>query len=301
MVVEKDIEASDSTNNFNIHFHNNGKDNAGKDNDAYSINEDDVENKVKDIPQVEFEPENKSNINDTTKKKTEIPPAVSVGQLFRYATKLDVLFMVLGSIAAVGNGVAQPISFIFFGKLIDKFIEKDSGKNIDIEDEMTTFAIYYIYVAIATIVCGYLQNTLWLLASIRQAFVIRTGCYKAVLRQDIGWFDCTDSGEISTRMTDDITKIQTGIGDKIGSLIQAVSMLLGGFVIGFIYSWKLTLVIIAMTPLIGIAAFGTGKVVGIITSQEQTSYAKAGAIAEEVLSSIRTVVAFGGEEKEIQR
>ena len=41
--------------------------------------------------------------------------------------------------------------------------------------------------------------------------------------------------------------------------------------------------------------------VGIITSEEQTSYAKAGAIAEEVLSSIRTVVAFGGEEKEIAR
>ena len=43
------------------------------------------------------------------------------------------------------------------------------------------------------------------------------------------------------------------------------------------------------------------QVVGIITSEEQTSYAKAGAIAEEVLSSIRTVVAFGGEEKEIAR
>ena len=39
----------------------------------------------------------------------------------------------------------------------------------------------------------------------------------------------------------------------------------------------------------------------MITSQEQTSYAKAGAIAEEVLSAIRTVVAFGGEEKEIAR
>ena len=58
----------------------------------------------------------------------------------------------------------------------------------------------------------------------------------------------------------DITKIQTGIGDKIGSLVQAVSMLLGGFIIGFIYSWKLTLVIIACTPLILIAAFATGKV-----------------------------------------
>ncbi len=37
------------------------------------------------------------------------------------------------------------------------------------------------------------------------------------------------------------------------------------------------------------------------TSQEQTAYAKAGAVAEEVLSSIRTVFAFGGQKKEILR
>ena len=35
--------------------------------------------------------------------------------------------------------------------------------------------------------------------------------------------------------------------------------------------------------------------------REQNSYASAGAVAEEVLSSIKTVVAFGGENKEIDR
>ena len=43
------------------------------------------------------------------------------------------------------------------------------------------------------------------------------------------------------------------------------------------------------------------QVIGNLTSREQSAYAKAGSIAEEVLSSIRTVVAFGGEEKEYQR
>ena len=58
----------------------------------------------------------------------------------------------------------------------------------------------------------------------------------------------------------DITKIQNGIGDKIGALEQAIAMLLAGVVIGFVYGWKLTLVIIAMSPLMIIAAFLTGKV-----------------------------------------
>ena len=37
------------------------------------------------------------------------------------------------------------------------------------------------------------------------------------------------------------------------------------------------------------------------TVQEQAAYGKAGAIAEEVLSAIRTVAAFGGEKKEVER
>ena len=37
------------------------------------------------------------------------------------------------------------------------------------------------------------------------------------------------------------------------------------------------------------------------TVKEQNAYAKAGGVAEEVISSIRTVVAFGGQEKEVDR
>ena len=43
------------------------------------------------------------------------------------------------------------------------------------------------------------------------------------------------------------------------------------------------------------------QVVSAFTSQEQKQYAAAGAVAEEVLTSIRTVVAFGGEQKEAER
>ena len=43
------------------------------------------------------------------------------------------------------------------------------------------------------------------------------------------------------------------------------------------------------------------QVVSVFSSQEQQQYAAASAVAEEVLSSIRTVVAFGGEQKEAER
>lgn len=43
------------------------------------------------------------------------------------------------------------------------------------------------------------------------------------------------------------------------------------------------------------------QVISRLTSQEQTAYAKAGGVAEEVFSAIRTVVAFGGEKRELER
>ena len=52
----------------------------------------------------------------------------------------------------------------------------------------------------------------------------------------------------------DVNKIQDGIGDKVGNFIQWMSCCLVGFIIGFCYGWKLTLVIMAFGPLIAISA-----------------------------------------------
>ena len=43
------------------------------------------------------------------------------------------------------------------------------------------------------------------------------------------------------------------------------------------------------------------QVITTFTQREQETYGLAGGIAEEVLSSIRTVVAFGGEKNETKR
>lgn len=54
--------------------------------------------------------------------------------------------------------------------------------------------------------------------------------------------------------------------------------------------------VVMLTQIITIA-----QLVGLASTLELKAYAKAGAIAEEVLGSIRTVVAFGGQDKECNR
>ena len=60
----------------------------------------------------------------------------------------------------------------------------------------------YVYIAIGALVFGYLQNMLWLRASINQSVRIRELAFASILRQDIGWFDTTDPGELSTRLAE---------------------------------------------------------------------------------------------------
>uniref|UniRef100_A0A8C4HCE8 Bile salt export pump n=1 Tax=Dicentrarchus labrax TaxID=13489 RepID=A0A8C4HCE8_DICLA len=269
-----------------------------------------------------------TNSQDNKKvQANEDQPAIRVGffQLFRFATCHDVLMMVIGSVCAVLHGSAQPLMLLVFGLLTDTFIEYDIELNelkddrkecvnntiqwkknytfisviLDIEYEMTQFAFYYVGIGAAVFLLGYFQISLWVTAAARQIQLIRRMYFSKVMRMEIGWFDCTSVGELNTRMSDDINKINDAIADQVAIFLQRFTTFVCGFCIGFVKGWKLTLVIVAASPLIGI---GAGLMfVAKLTGMELQAYAKAGAVADEVLSSIRTVSAFGGELKEVQR
>nr|AJG01604.1 ATP-binding cassette sub-family B MDR/TAP member 1 [Dreissena polymorpha] len=292
---------------------------------------------------------------ENAKEKKEGEPMVGLFELFRYAKKLDVFFMVVGIIAALGNGSAFPLMIIVFGKMIDVFVNSglfsglvkeldalgvlanlsltqaqvienpdlmdgkfdiikaydvnntisldviQSSIDNDLLEVMQTYALYFIGIGCGVVVFGYLQVMLWMVASERQTHRIRTMFYSNILRQNIGWFDVNESTELNSRLTSDISKIHDGIGDKVGAFFQWMSAFVIGFIVGFIYGWKLTLVILAISPLLAGSAFVMTKLVGMTSNLELKAYAKAGAVAEEVLGAIRTVVAFGGQKKECER
>ncbi|XP_061441602.1 ATP-dependent translocase ABCB1 isoform X2 [Rhineura floridana] len=257
------------------------------------------------------------------KKSKEKPKMVSPFTMFRYADCLDKLLMVLGALLAALHGAALPAMMIIFGDMTDSFVA--SGKppanislvnissaniyfdsivqhiNEKLQEQMTRYSIYYSAMGAGVFVASYIHIACWTLAAGRQIKKIRQHFFHAIIRQEIGWFDVNDVGELNTRLIDDVSKINEGIGDKIAMLIQGIATFLTGFIIGFTKGWKLTLVILAVSPVLGLSAAIWAKVLSAFTNKELAAYAKAGSVAEEVLSSIRTVMAFGGQKKEIER
>uniref|UniRef100_G1RY85 ATP binding cassette subfamily B member 4 n=1 Tax=Nomascus leucogenys TaxID=61853 RepID=G1RY85_NOMLE len=248
------------------------------------------------------------------RKKTKKVKMIGVLTLFRYSDWQDKLFMLLGTIMAIAHGSGLPLMMIVFGEMTDKFIDTagdfyfpvnfslsllNPGKIL--EEEMTRYAYYYSGLGAGVLVAAYIQVSFWTLAAGRQIRKIRQKFFHAILRQEIGWFDINDTTELNTRLTDDISKISEGIGDKVGMFFQAVATFFAGFIVGFIRGWKLTLVVMAISPILGLSAAIWAKILSAFSDKELAAYAKAGAVAEEALGAIRTVIAFGGQNKELER
>ncbi|KAJ8415863.1 hypothetical protein AAFF_G00404200 [Aldrovandia affinis] len=259
------------------------------------------------------------------RKKKDEPkePVKFVGffQLFRYATPLEIFLMILGLLCAAVHGTALPLMMVVFGEMTDRFVQ--SGQNInltsvnfsvsvnysecveipgvDIEDLMTTHSYYFVGIGAAVFVLGTFQVMLFLLTATTQTKRIRSKYFHAILHQPMEWFDTHQIGVLNTRLTDDIITINEGLGDKMCIFVQFLCTFLSGIIIGFIYGWKLTLVILSVCPLLAGSAAVWSKILATLTSKELSAYAKAGAVAEEILVSIRTVVAFNGQKKAVEK
>jgi ABC-type multidrug transport system fused ATPase/permease subunit len=80
-----------------------------------------------------------------------------------------------------------------------------------------------------------------------------------------------------------------------------LTMFLAGYEIVFRYSWKLTLVMMATFPLMAGCAVWLSLTVSAGSTKTQAAYSKAGAIAQQVIAGVKTVVSFGRENSEVER
>uniref|UniRef100_A0A803SUJ3 ABC-type xenobiotic transporter n=1 Tax=Anolis carolinensis TaxID=28377 RepID=A0A803SUJ3_ANOCA len=210
---------------------------------------------------------------------------------------LDIILMIIGLITAVAAGIGQPLLIIVFGTMTNSFVTSGSGYNVSTGKH----AYYFIAIGFSVLALTWIQIWTFVTSSARQTARIRDKFFFAVLHQEMAWFDSTQIGTLNTRLTDDINTIHGGIGDKICIIVQLFSTLLAGIIIAFVHGWKLTLVILSVSPLLVASGAVWSYILSVLTSKELLEYSKAGAVAEEILSAIRTVVAFNGQKKAIER
>ena len=196
--------------------------------------------------------------------------------------------------------------------MINTFFKPPNTPSFD--EEIRKGVLYFVALGVGLWIVSYIQMSFYMWAGENQAKVcllhyhathllqrIREMFVRNVLRQEVAWFDKTETGELTSRLIGDIAIIQEGLSEKNGFAVQYFVTFLSGFVIAFTKGWKLALVLTAVIPVMGGAAAFMAKLLADGSSKGQDAYAGAGAIAQEVLSSIRTVTAFNGQQREIER
>ncbi|CAF2136217.1 unnamed protein product [Rotaria magnacalcarata] len=278
----------------------------------------------------------------TRKQDRTLTEAVNIRNLFRYATFLELVYILLATIASVIFGICLPFGLIIFGDTVDSFndraahlcslnltslTEKICPSNVtlttvnfystislcNITESNFTFTSYnlsyhtrqsvniLLVIGCVNLISGYIRVLLLEITAERQTRTIRKMLFQSILSKDLFFFDTHKTGQLILHLTDDTHKIQDGIGNKFGSAIEMVTTFISCIIIGFIRGWKLSLVIISFSSVIFITTAVLFKVTTKMTVIELKAYGKAGIVAEEVISSIRTVLAYNGQEKEIHR
>ena len=162
---------------------------------------------------------------------------------------------------------------------------------------LSHFTLYFIYLAIGEFVTIYTCTVGFIYTGEHITSKIREQYLAAILRQNIAFFDKLGAGEITTRITADTNLVQDGISEKIALTLTAMATFVTAFVIAFIKSWKLTLILSATVfTLVSIMGGGSTFIIKY-NKQSLESYALGGSVAEEVISSIRNATAFGTQDK----
>lgn len=168
-------------------------------------------------------------------------------------------------------------------------------------DEVAFFAAVNAGIGAVMFVFSYLATMLFNYSAHNQIYTIRGRFMRSVLNQDIGWYDINKSGEFASRINEDLTKFEDGLGEKVGIFIMFQVAFISSIIVAFVKGWLLALVCLVSLP---VTLLSVG-IVGILTSKlskkEAEAYAIAGGIAEEAFAAIRTVVAFGGQLMEMTR
>jgi len=220
-------------------------------------------------------------------------------KLFRFATKKDKRLMVIGYISAMLQGALLPIFSVIFGNYFPILTtEFDLSRLVSVSGR---YSLYFLALGIGEWFFGYIAYSCGLIAGERQAIAFRSAYFKALVQQEIGFFDSINPNELASTIAQQCVDYENGMGDKIITLFYSVGQLLSGIIVGYLAGWLLAVVITAVLPFIVISGTTYVMLTQKATMTSNLAYSKSGGIAEECMTGVRTVLALGGEEREVAR
>lgn len=130
---------------------------------------------------------------------------------------------------------------------------------------------------------------------------LRQQLYQHLVGLSLRFFADRRTGEIVSRVTNDVTTLQAAVTDNLVTLLQQSLTLIGGIFFLFWLDWRLTSVILAGIPIVTLTMVYLGRKIRRAATEVQDRLAEAAAVVDESIGGIRIVKSFARESYENAR
>ncbi|TKA76378.1 hypothetical protein B0A55_05265 [Friedmanniomyces simplex] len=201
-------------------------------------------------------------------------------RIFKYADRLDVILYTIALSGGVAVGAALPLMTLVFGSSTAAFNNVATGQSNaqQFTAHINHLVLYFVYLFIARFVIG-------------KAFL------DSLLRQEVWYFDREGNGSPATQVTTNGNRVNQGIAEKLYTLVQGISLFFSAYIVALAVQWKLALIVMSIVPAIFGVIAGCIAVDAPVESRITRIYSRAAVLAQDAMSSIKTIHAFGAQRK----
>jgi len=169
--------------------------------------------------------------------------------------------------------------------------------------KLTLYAALMVVIPIFTGLIGVGQTYLNNLVGQRVMRDLRNNLYRHLQAMSLRFFSNTRTGEIQSRLSNDVGGVQDVITNTATSVVSNITTVLSTVIAMVIISWQLTLLTFALMPIFLFITYKVGKIRREISKATQMTMASMSALVEETLSVSGVLVTkvFGRQEQSVER
>lgn len=231
--------------------------------------------------------------NDLPKSKITATSLQKTTLIFQYADNhrwkfyLGLLFLLLTSVTAL----AFPK---FMGMLVDCVNKKDSHLANQI-------ALGLGLVLLLQSIFSFFRLSLFVNFTENTLANVRLALYTNLVKLPMSFFSQKRVGELNSRISNDIGQIQDTLTTTIAEFLRQFILIIGSFIMLASINIKLTIMMVSIVPLVGVAAVIFGRFIRKYSKKVQDQVAESQVVVEETMQGISIVKAFANEWYEIGR
>ncbi|KAL7670256.1 hypothetical protein ACOME3_005195 [Neoechinorhynchus agilis] len=216
----------------------------------------------------------------------------------------ELYYIIASLLAVLIQAAVLPAFSVLFTELFEVFTEDH-----DAQERITrTLAIVIFFIGLLGGFAGLVASYGLGKSGEELTCRMRSVAFKSMVYQDISWFDSDDNrvGALLTRLSLDANQLRGLTGQRLSILLQSIASVLIATIIALVLSWKLTLVMTTLIPLVLFSGLIQGRSMSKKTparsKEKNFSFEEeAGKVSSEALNNIRTIASLRREDAFINR